>query len=668
MHTHRILNIGILAHVDAGKTSLTERLLFDTGTIDTLGSVDAGTTQTDTGQIERQRGITVRSTVVSFTHRTTQVNVIDTPGHTDFVAEVDRALDVLDAAVLVISAVAGVQSHTRALMRILRAAKLPTLIFVNKIDRHSARADSLVAEIRQQLTPHVVAMTTVRSPGNRSAQVVAESLADNAFRDRVAERIADVDDHVLARVVDGPPLTSVELVGVLSEQIADARIYPLYFGSARTGHGIAPLVDGITQLLPSSRVSSEPALTPRGIVFALERSAAGTKTAYLRLFAGTVTVRQRLDLEHRDHDGTLHRHSGRITSCEVVGRTGVDSQRLTAGDIGRITGLPQIRVGDRLAGADGPDVTERRRHFAMPILRAVVRPRSSSNARLHAALRLMAEHDPLLHIQREPDGASSILLYGEIQRQIIAATLARDFGIDADFQAGQPLCIERVTGVGHAVEEMGHRAPSPSGFWATVGLRVEPAPARAGVSFRRETRLGALPRAFHRAIEESVHTRLRHGPAGRTITDCLVTLTHTGFAGPVTTTADFRGLTPIVLDHAIRIARTQLLEPYHRFEIDIPADTFTPVTAYLATLATDIDNTTTSAHTWQIRGAIPARHVGTAQQQLVGLTHGDGIWWSEPADYRPTTNPAPYSGGNETHTATAEIRHFQRAMPNHDNG
>jgi ribosomal protection tetracycline resistance protein len=513
MHIHRTLNIGILAHVDAGKTSLTERLLFDTGAIDTLGSVDAGTTRTDTGTIERERGITVRTAVASFTHGTTQVNVIDTPGHVDFVAEVDRALDVLAAAVLVISAVEGVQAHTRVLLRILRTARLPTLIFVNKADRRGARVDGLLTDIRNRLSPHVLAMTTVRSPGTGSVQVVPETWHDSGFRDRAAERLADLDDTVLARVLDGPALGPAELARMVSEQTSNARLHPLYFGSARTGQGIPALLDAITGLPTSAFVSGDTAAghAPSGTVFALDRSATGTKTAYLRLFAGTLSTRQHLTLERREYDGTVHRHSGRITSLRVVGR---DEQQLTAGDIGMITGLPQVRVGDRLAGADRTENASPREHFAAPTLRTLVRPRTGSAARLHAALRHMADHDPLLHASPEPDGTTSILLYGEVQKEIVATTLARDFGVDAEFHAAEPLCIERVTGIGQATEEMGYRAPSPGGFWATIGLRVEPVPAGSGVAFRRESELGALPRAFHAAIEESVRDRLRRGPAG----------------------------------------------------------------------------------------------------------------------------------------------------------
>jgi ribosomal protection tetracycline resistance protein len=207
MPVPRTLNIGILAHVDAGKTSLTERLLFETGAIARLGSVDGGDTQTDTGAIERERGITVRSAVAAFTVGATQVNLIDTPGHPDFVAEVERALGVLDGVVLVLSAVEGVQAQTRVLVRTLREMRLPVLLFANKIDRAGARDDDLLAEVRRTVAPHAVRMTKTRDLGTSAAAVVPESLDDPDVRARVAEVLAEVDERVLARFVDGPPLS-----------------------------------------------------------------------------------------------------------------------------------------------------------------------------------------------------------------------------------------------------------------------------------------------------------------------------------------------------------------------------------------------------------------------------------------------------------------------------
>lgn len=193
-----VLNIGILAHVDAGKTSLTERLLFETGVIDRLGSVDGGDTQTDTGEIERRRGITIRAAVASFALGDLRVNLVDTPGHADFVAEVERALGVLDGAVLVLSAVEGVQPHTRVLMRTLRKLRLPTLIFVNKIDRAGAREHDLLADIRRRLSPSCVPLNTVDGLGSPAA--VTRPVTDPYA---VAEVLAERDDELLGLLVDG---------------------------------------------------------------------------------------------------------------------------------------------------------------------------------------------------------------------------------------------------------------------------------------------------------------------------------------------------------------------------------------------------------------------------------------------------------------------------------
>lgn len=638
----RTLNIGILAHVDAGKTSLTERLLYDTGTIDRLGSVDAGTTRTDTGAVERQRGITVRSAVVSFAVGATQVNVIDTPGHADFVAEVERALAVLDGAVLVLPAVEGVQAHTRVLMRVLREMRLPTLLFVNKADRSGARRDGLLADVRRKLAPHIVPMTAVRGLGTRAARVLPESLDDPDFRTQVAEVLAETDDTLLARVVDGPHPSPDELRAALADRTARGLVHPVYFGSALSGEGVRPLIDGITGLLPPAAVpdpapAPRPSRDPRGTVFAVERSAAGPRTAYVRLYAGELAPRQQVTLHRRAPDGTPHTHTGRITSLEVVGRAGAAADRLTAGDIARIRGLAEIRVGDRFGAPDGDDA--RRARFPAPTLRTVVRPRDTgpgAAARLHDALQSLSEQDPLIHACAEPDGTTSVLLHGEMQKQIIAAALADEYGIDAVFAPSRVVCRERPTGTGEACEELGRRAPAPSGFWATVGLRVDPAAHGTGAVFRYETELGALPHAFHCAVEETVHAALRRGPHGWAVTDCTVTLTRSGFVGPLSTAADFRGLTPLVLACALARAGTRVHEPYHAFEADVPADALPAVTACLTALGADITETTPdAAAAWLVKGTIPARHLHTVERRLPGLTHGEGTWWTRPWGDRP---------------------------------
>ncbi|MBO3674753.1 tetracycline resistance ribosomal protection protein Otr(A) [Streptomyces sp. NEAU-YJ-81] len=638
----RTLNIGVLAHVDAGKTSLTERLLYDAGVIDRLGSVDAGDTQTDTGEIERQRGITVRTAVASLTAGDTQLNLIDTPGHSDFIAEVERALGVLDGAVLVLSAVEGVQAQTRVLMKTLRRLRLPVLLFINKIDRAGARDAGLLADIRRTLAPHLLPLTAVRELGTRNARVRARSLDDPGMRTEAAEVLAELDDAMLARVVDGPLPSAEEVRAALAARTAEGLAHPVFFGSALSGQGVGALVEGVARLVPPAPGGAE----PRGTVFAVERGGDGRgggggarggrggRTAYLRLFSGEVALRQRVTLHRRGPGGALTEHTGQITALEVVGAAGAARGPLTAGNIARIKGLPGVRVGDRL----GPvrDVPSDRPHFAAPTLQTLVHarePGAAAASRLHTALLDLADQDPLIHARAMPGGATSVLLYGEVQKEIIAATLVQDYGVEAEFEPSRPVLVERPSGVGEAGREIarsGHTGP-----WATVGLRVEPTARGAGVVFGYETELGALPRAFHNAIEETVYDTLFHGPRGRSVTDCRVVLVRSGFLGPESTAADFRDVTPVVLEEALERAGWRVYEPYHAFELELPPETLAAVTAQLAAAEADIGESVDGATGWLLRGEIPARRVHGFEHVLPRLTHGEGVWWSRPCADRP---------------------------------
>jgi len=324
------VNLGIVAHVDAGKTSLTERLLHAAGVIDELGSVDAGNTQTDSLALERQRGITIKSAVVSFAVDDVTVNLIDTPGHPDFIAEVERVLCVLDGAVLVVSAVEGVQAQTRVLMRTLRRLRIPTLIFVNKTDRTGADVPRVLREIAAKLTPAVI------------------RLGDT---EQAIDVLTRHDDELLAACVESAPSPD-HLRAALVAQTRAALVFPAYVGSAITGAGIDELVSGITGLLPV--VEGDVAGPVSGTVFKIERGPAGEKLAYLRLFSGTVRVRDRLPFG----TGT----GGKVTAISAFDNGSVVRQdSLTAGQIGKVSGLGDIQIGDSVGtGRDGSDHYSRR--------------------------------------------------------------------------------------------------------------------------------------------------------------------------------------------------------------------------------------------------------------------------------------------------------------------
>src|SRR5919202_2492217 len=234
----RTLNLGILAHVDAGKTTLTERLLHAAGVIDAVGSVDDGTTRTDTLALERRRGITIKAAVVSFRIRDATVNLIDTPGHPDFIAEVERVLGVLDGAVLVVSAVEGVQAQTRVLMRTLQRLHIPTIIFVNKIDRSGARCESLLQSISEKLTREIAPMGSVGRLGTRNALFTPYGDAEFAYG--LVELLADHDDALLAEYVEGTKISYGRLRRELAAQTGRALVHPVFFGSAVTGAGLGP--------------------------------------------------------------------------------------------------------------------------------------------------------------------------------------------------------------------------------------------------------------------------------------------------------------------------------------------------------------------------------------------------------------------------------------------
>ncbi|MFE9655026.1 GTP-binding protein [Micromonospora sp. NPDC006431] len=638
----KTLNLGILAHVDAGKTSLTERLLHSAGVIDELGSVDDGSTRTDTLTLERQRGITIRSAVVSFPVAGVTVNLIDTPGHPDFIAEVERALGVLDGAVLVVSAVEGVQAQTRVLARTLHRLGIPTLIFVNKVDRAGADPDRVLRQIADRLTPDVVALGQVDAPGTPAARWVPVRPDDPGHTTRLVDLLTAHDDALLAAyVADERAVTPARLRAALAAQTARARVHPAYAGSAITGAGVDDLIAGLAELLPAADGDHQAPLS--GTVFKVERGPAGEKIAYARIFAGTVRVRDRIryrrDLEAKV-TGLWVFAGGEATPADSVG----------AGRIARAHGLTDVKVGDPLGTP--PDRPAARHHFAPPTLETVVVPvRAADRPALHAALAQLAEQDPLINLRQDDLRQEiAVSLYGEVQKEVIQATLADEYGVPVSFRETTTVCVERPVGVGTAVEWIG-RDPNP--FLGTVGLRVEPGPLDSGVEFRLGIELGSMPLAFLKAIEETVRETLRQGLHGWQVIDCVVTLTHGGYwarqshshgvfdKSMSSTAGDFRNLTPLVLMAALSRAGTRVHEPVHRFRLDLPADLFGAVLPVLSGLDAVPRTATPHGSGYLVEGEVPAGRVHALEQRLPALTRGEGTLESEFDHYRPVRGPAP---------------------------
>lgn len=622
--TGNVLNLGILAHVDAGKTSLTERLLFECGAISRIGSVDEGTTQTDSDAIERARGITVRSAVACFRDGDRQYNLVDTPGHADFVAEVERALMAVDAVVLVISAPEGVQPQTRTLWHVIQRLRLPTIVFVNKMDCVGAAGMELMGELSGKLGLLPIAMGFPVDPSTPQAGFAPADVSDADVRRQWAECLAENDENILAQLVADQLPGRAELVESLRGQTNAGLVQPVVFGSSITGAGIDGLRSALRELLEPPAGGADLS----ACVFAIGRNERGERRALVRCFGGVLAERQQVDVHQSD--GSPFR--GRIRSLDVVAPDGEGDRRLTAGHIASIGGLTKLRIGDRLGIGEAPPQS---RQFPPPGLEVAVRPADPMNApALRAALVALADRDPMIRADSGPDGESVIQLYGHVQQEVLQQTLVEEFGVKALFEPPSIIHLERPTGVGAALEMIGN------GFLATVGLRVEPG---QGVSYRREVELGALPVAFHDAVEETVRSALSQGRYGWPVVDIEVTMTHCGFwARPFSAARDFRDVTPHVLMQALAQAGTKVYEPMHQFWVEVPEENFGAVVNFLSSHEAEIEACREGMGLWVIEGRLPLRMLAEVRQRLLSLTGGRASWASyADGDKAVAANPPP---------------------------
>lgn len=634
-----VLTIGILAHVDAGKTTLTERILYETGVIAALGSVDKGTTQTDTLALERSRGITIKAAVAAFSLGALDVTLIDTPGHADFVAEVERSLRVLDAVILVVSAVEGVQPQTVKLARAVRAAGRPLVIFINKIDRMGARPDAVFGDLRRRLQLRAVPMNRAIDAGEPYVAVQPVDQRDDAWRSNAIDLLAETNDRVIDEFErTGGHVSDSFLEAELRAQIAAGEIVPVFAGSARTGVGTTALLDGIARwLTPPERCDAAP---PEARIFKIVRTGRSEKIAYARIAAGTLTPRQRVTLRRFAGLGEPVESEERITAIErFSGGAAVATECGHAGEIVALHGLRSARIGDWIGDANGDEADRGRDEpgaFAAPPFESIVSPvdKARKNA-LHAALDQLAEQDPLISL-RVADQGISVSLFGDVQKEVLAETLAQEYGVAATFGPSRIICIERVVGTGSAVEIIG----SPENPYAAgLGFRVEAAPVGSGIRYERE--LGSLPPAWYRVIEETVFEWIAQGLHGWRVTDCVITLHSLAYWSPVTVAGDFRRLLPLPLFAALREAGTVVCEPVDELTIDVPVDEVGAVVGLLTNARATVGDITGEQTLRRLTCIIPTAELRAVEQQLPRLTRGEGSWISTPAGYQPVDGIVP---------------------------
>jgi len=600
----KIINLGIFAHVDAGKTTITENLLHRCGILKEPGRVDKGSTQTDSMIQERERGISIQSSPVSFPFEDIKINLIDTPGHVDFVAEVERTINILDGAILVLSAREGVQSHTRLLFRSLRKLEIPVIFFINKIDRAGCHIPSLLSEIRSELTDNILPVQKYEQSGTREASV--SGLFDFPVEETL-DFLADRDNRLLERYLRDEVISQKDLEQSISELSKSGNIYPLLFGCGLRGTGMDQLLKGIECFIPPASGAEDPSTPPAWQVFKITRSEDNTKQIYVRVFSG------RIDLwdSYGSHKVT------RILRLKK-GRT-EPVKSLPAGEIGIIQGLKELKVNDSFG-----DMSRRKQILlGQPTLRYAVKPVSPANrAKMIRGLSLISEGDPYLEYELNNERGDIFLnLFGDVQMEILKDLLLRNHSVDIDFQKPEIIYRERA---GHKSEWTIEASDPQNPYPASLRIEVEPHHPGGGNSIESNVPEGNMPRGLLRGAFEGIEKALKEGPQGWEITDTRITVLECSHF-TITTPADFRNLAQRVTCEALNQSDTLILWPLLRFEMEIPGELYgKAMEDILKTSARNLD-ITNREKLFGISGTAPAELFRSHEKKIAGYTRGEGF-------------------------------------------
>ena len=590
-------NVGILAHVDAGKTTLTEQLLHAAGAIAAPGSVDKGTAVTDTLEVERERGISVRLATASFTWQDVCINLVDTPGHVDFCAEVERSLRIMDSAVLVISAVEGVQAHTSTIFHALQAMTIPTLIVINKIDRIGADVQAVMAEIEQELTTNAILLHEARNEADAEASPIPvwRPIQDPAstLTDRLIEAIVENDETLLSRYLDGEALPFHELDLSLARSTADCKLHPVLLGVAKNGLGIAELLDAIIRYLPAAQGQDDGPLS--AVVYRIDHHPKLGRTAGVRVYNGCLSPRDSVTNLTRDLTETVSQLKKNSTGKPE------DLRVLKAGDIGMVYGLKNAKVGDVLGTADQVPAAH---GLAAPLLTVMAVPEDESDfTRLSSALHELADEDPLLDLEFLPDQRElHVKITGWIQIEVLESLLLDRYGLKVSFSSPSIIYKETPSKGGYGFE----RYWMPKPCWAIMKLHLEPLPRGSGVLYESKLGVNDVALKYQNEVEQTIDHALKQGIKGWEVTDLKITLVE-GEDHPVhSRPGNFKIATPMAVMNGLVETDTTLLEPILEFRITAARDLLGGITSDLSRRRATYGSPDVQGERFVLEGRIPA--------------------------------------------------------------
>ena len=613
----KIINIGILAHVDAGKTTLTESLLYTSGAILELGSVDKGTTRTDTMFLERQRGITIQAAVTSFNWNDYKINIVDTPGHTDFITEVYRSLSVLDGAILVISAKDGVQAQTRILFHALQKMNIPTIIFINKIDQYGINLNNIYQNIKEKLSNDIIVMQNV----TLTPEISIKNIIDLDDWDPVISR----NDKLLKKYIAGEKLTIQELTYEEYRCVKKGSLFPIYHGSARNNIGTQQLIEAISNLFCSEMNENDSELCGR--VFKIEYTDHKQRLVYLRLYSGTLHLRDTIILPEKK--------KVKLTEIYIPSNGEmIQTKTVCSGDIFIIPNNT-LRLND-IIGNEKLLPCNVWNDKTVPILRTRIEPiKIEEREKLLDALTEIADTDPLLRYYVDTITHEIIISFlGTVQLEVICSLLIEKYHINIRIEDPTVIYLEKPL---QKADYTIHIEVPPNPFWASIGLSITPLPIGSGIQYESKVSLGYLNQSFQNAVREGINYGLEQGLYGWEVTDCKICFEYGVYYSPVSTPSDFRFLAPIVLEQALKKAGTQLLEPYLSFIL------FTPQ-GYLSRAYNDAQKHCAIIETSQSKndeiiftGHIPVRCINEYRNTLTLYTNGQAVFLTELKDYQIAT-------------------------------
>jgi ribosomal protection tetracycline resistance protein len=608
------LTIGILAHVDAGKTSLTECLLYHTGATQSLGSVDKGSAITDGLSIEKERGISIKSATVDFDWKGKSFNIVDTPGHLDFSAEVDRALNILDLVVLVVSAKEGIQAHTINIWESLVEREIPAVVFINKIDRAGADLEEVFNDFEKDLSTKLFALNLGDNQDPNAPEIITfeelENNLENPIFDKSLENLAEYDEDFLEDYLEGNVGDYTTIFNLAQNHIKQGNLTAAIFGSAKLKLGIDALLDQIA--LHKSPIGSNND-APSASVFKVQHDSKLGRLVFIRSYAGMLKAKDLIYSQELNKQVKINQ----IFKYKL-GQF-VQTKELLAGEIGTINVNEQIQIGDVL-GEDGRSSDYH--NIAQSVLSVqVVATEEKDYQKLGEALEILDMEDPQLNFKWYKDEHEFFInILGPIQTEILKESLINRFGISAEFH--KPKVVYKETPKQSAEGFVRYWMPKPC--WAIMTFLIEPGEPGSGVQFESKVRTSDISVKYQNEVEKSLPRSLQQGIKGWEVTDIKITLIsgeeHTVHSNP----GDFLLATPMGIMRGLENSDTDLLEPMYRFDIKAHQDNLGPISSDLNQMNATINPPIFDGEHFTLSGRVSVEKAMDYSIQFNATTSGKG--------------------------------------------